>query len=265
MQYVPIGRVVVEPQVRKRVRRGAVEGIAKTYASVGLMSPLRVRRIGDDYVVVDGHLRLLAAKLAGFTSVPVIVEDGELSDAQVLERRLIANSRRENLRPTEFAAGIEGLLQATQWTASEVAERLGESSATISRQRALLSLPEAIRAQVDAGEISVNAAYKLTHVGDPVLQAQLAAELATGTLTRDELIDRLRTTNGTRAKPSRVRRAKSVTTKLPGGRTITFAGPKFTSVAELVEWLEELLMKARSESPDTDVPTFLKRLKQVTR
>ena len=65
--------------------------------------------------------------------------------------------------------------------------KLGFSNAKVSRLLAVLSLPEAIRDQVQAGTIPASAAYELARVEDPGRQAALAEDLAGGRLTRDGL------------------------------------------------------------------------------
>lgn len=265
IQYLAIERVSVEPQVRKRVNREAVHAMAKTISRIGLMAPIRVRRVGERFIVVDGHLRLLAAKLAGLKSIAVIIEDGELTEAAVIERQLIANRRREELRPLEFAEAIERLIEVTQWKATEVAEQLGETDATISRTRALLKLPAEIRARIDSGEIPASAAYELTRSRDPAEQAKLAAEVADGGLTRDGLTKKLKEKQRSRHASKSGSKSTRTTARSAGNRRFTLPGPPIDSVSDLVAWLEELLTVAKSQPPDSELAGVLDTFKAMAK
>lgn len=251
IQYVAIVQLVMHPQVRKRASREVVDGMAKTIKRLrGLLSPLRVRRLGDKYVVVDGHLRLLAAAAADLEQVPCIIEERDLSEAEVAERQLIANRRREDLRPIEFAEAVAELMKATQCTLSELADRLGESAPTLSRSLSLLTLPETIKAKIEAGEISASAAYKLTHVSDGKRQAGLAAELASGQLTRDGLNGKLKAGRKSNGKRHAEPRADRIKVNLGGGRSLVFCGRGAASLEIVVSWLDELLAKAKAAVTD---------------
>ena len=77
--------------------------IARMAAAIrefGFRIPIVVR---SDGTVVDGHLRLKAARQLGLAEVPVVLAD-ELSDAQVKAFRLLAN------RSATWAAWDEDLL-----------------------------------------------------------------------------------------------------------------------------------------------------------
>jgi ParB family chromosome partitioning protein len=265
IQYLKVAMLVVLPQVRKRVNRDGLNGLTETVRRLGVKIPIRVRREGDRFIVVDGHLRLLAAKAAGLETVPCIIEEKHLSEAEVCEVQLILNRRREDLSPVEFAEAVHRLMQETQWKASEAAQRLGESPATISRHLKLLELPADIRARVESGEISASAGYKLTQVDDAAQQQGLAAEVAAGNLTRDGLNGKL---NGKQRKPSRAKRAKKaprVTVPLGGGRTITFAGSAIERVGMLIAWLEELLCVLKAQPTDCDVSALVELLRRRSR
>ncbi|WP_291998561.1 DNA modification methylase [Candidatus Accumulibacter sp. ACC012] len=65
----------------------AVEQMAAVITEFGFRIPVVARSTGE---IVDGHLRLKAARRLGLTSVPVVLAD-ELSDAQIKAFRLLAN------------------------------------------------------------------------------------------------------------------------------------------------------------------------------
>jgi ParB-like chromosome segregation protein Spo0J len=144
-------------------------------------------------------------------------------------------------------------------TAEQVAKRLGQSPATVSRTLSVLKLPEELRAQVASGQIPADTAYLLARVEAPERQAELAAEVVDGKLSRDALTRKLK----------RVRRAEAqatdgpnrVTALLGGGRSITVGGKGLT-LDSLVEALEQLLSRARkSKSQGLSLATFVRTLR----
>jgi len=219
-----------------------------------------VRRKGEQWIVTDGERRLRAAKVAGFTSVPVLVEDREIGDAEVVQRQLIANCQREDLSPLEKANAIDRLTRETKWTGAQVAVKLGFSPATVSRLLALLTLPEPVRERIDSGDIAPSTAYQLARVKDTDKQTQLASEAANG-LSRDRVTARLKSPN---APTSKAGPARAVAV-LGSGRSVTVSGTGLT-LERFIEWLQELLDKARKARPKgVELDTFLKMLRDAAK
>ncbi|MCA9245135.1 MAG: ParB/RepB/Spo0J family partition protein [Phycisphaerales bacterium] len=230
--------------------------LAQSIREVGLLFPLRVRQNGAGYVIVDGERRFHAAKLAGLTELPVIIEE-DLSEPDVTRRQLIANCQREDLKPLEIARGVQSLMASAGWTASEAARRLGFSESKVSRLLALLSLPEDVQAQVAAGAISASAGYALSQVQDTSAQSQLAADAAAGRITREAITRRARRKV---APPTNGKVPARITAQLGSGRSVTLAGPGLADVETLIAWLTELVNEAR-KARDLELTTFARLLR----
>ncbi len=259
IQYLPLEKIICEAQVRDKVADESLIGLGRSIQEVGLQMPLRVRRDGERFLVVDGERRLRAARLAKLSSVPVIIEERELSEGEVIQRQMIANIQRVDLSPLEKARSISRLMETTGWNAAETAGRLGISTATATRLTALLSLPADIVAEVEAGRLPASTAYEIGKIDDPVKQAEIAAEAASGRLTRDVVSGHARKAkNGaaqTEQAPSRF------VGTLAGGRTVTVFGAGICLDA-LIGWLEELLAKARkARTQGLELKTFMKMLR----
>src|SRR4051794_38916321 len=78
-----------------------IDGLADTLSEVGQLHPIRVRKEGDYYLIVDGERRYRAAKQLGWKTISCIVEQKDLSAGEVTQRQLIANCQREDLKPLE--------------------------------------------------------------------------------------------------------------------------------------------------------------------
>ncbi|HEY2837677.1 MAG TPA: ParB/RepB/Spo0J family partition protein [Pirellulales bacterium] len=241
IQYLPIGQIECDPQVRERFDEQQLIGLARSIQEVGLQQPIRVRRTGERFVVIDGERRLRASRLTKLTLVPVIVEGKDLCDGEVIQRQLIANLQRAGLSACERARAIQRLMEATGWPVTEAAGKCGISGSTATRLLAILGLPEAIQASIDAGKIPESAGYLLKRVDDPEKQAALAAQLAEGRLTRDALIGQVK---AERKAPSNPKAGQRATALLPSGYSITVTGNELT-LDRMVDCLEIALTKLR--------------------
>jgi ParB family chromosome partitioning protein len=261
IREIPLDDIVCGPQVRSEFGDESLAGLAQSLAETGLQQPVRLRRVGDKFTPVVGERRIRAAKLAGWKTIPAIVDEKELGEAELLAIQLSENLQREDLRPVEKARAIARLMQASGCTAAEVAANLGLSPASVSKLRPLLLLPEAMQELIDAGKIPASTGYEIAKEPNPTLRAQLAREAADGNLTRNQAATR---SSKRRAREPRRKRpvAGRVAIALGGGRTVRVSGPGLT-VALLVELIEDLLTRVRSlASPEMDLDEASRALSQ---
>lgn len=95
-------------QPRRYFDREKLNQLVHSVKEHGILQPLLVRAVGDEFELVAGERRLRAAKAAGLTEVPIITK--ELSDHQTLQIALLENLQREDLNPVEETEGILELL-----------------------------------------------------------------------------------------------------------------------------------------------------------
>ena len=153
IQYIAVDRITANPQVRKVFDLEALEGLAASLQEVGQLQPLRVRMVGDKFIIVDGERRYRAAKLAALETLAVIVEGKDLCESELLQRQLMANCQREDLSPIEKAKAITQLMEVTGWKVGEAAGKLGMSAGMATKLLGILKLPEPILLQVTAGNL----------------------------------------------------------------------------------------------------------------
>lgn len=263
IEQLPIDDVVADPQVRKSFSNESLAELAVSIKEVGILQPILVRPVDGRYVIVSGERRWRAAKLAGLATVPARVLNGSLSDTEVLQRQLIENIQRENLRPLEKSEEIDRLIRKLACTAKVAAATLGMSVASVSRSLSLLKLPNEIREQVANGALPASVAYEIAQIGDPAEQLEMARQAAKGKLSRDSLSGRrkARERNGDSSSNAGVRRATAI---LSGGRLVSVAAEKL-NLEGFIAALEELLGKARKvRSTGVELPTFLRMLRDTT-
>src|SRR5438046_8232174 len=100
------------------------EGLSELAASIsrhGVLQPIVVSADGNGYELVAGHRRVLAARLAGRTTIPAVIRD-EVGDR--LELALIENLQRTDLNAIETARAYTLLMEMYDRTHEQPAERV---------------------------------------------------------------------------------------------------------------------------------------------
>ena len=174
---LPISQV--EPglkQPRKRFEEGALQDLADSIRTHGIIQPLTVRRLSSGYYqIIAGERRWRAAKLAGLSEVPAVIIEAD--DRKVMELGLIENLQREDLNPMEEAMGYQALIEEYGLTQEEAARRVGKSRPAVANALRLMALPDAIRALVEEGKLSAGHARALLSVPDSTSQKKLAQKV----------------------------------------------------------------------------------------
>lgn len=130
------------------------ERFAQLVASVradGVLQPLLVTPDGEDFRLVAGEGRWLAAGEAGQLEVPVHVIDVDARTGG-LELAMAENMARQDLDPVQEARGYERLRTAGL-TKKGIAERLGIAQKRVTERLELLKLPVALHPRIATGQI----------------------------------------------------------------------------------------------------------------
>jgi ParB/RepB/Spo0J family partition protein len=263
IEQIPRKKIIWRENERKHFGRVELEALAETIRAQGLLAPIGVMREGENYIGIWGQRRWMAAELAGLEMVPASVRE-KLMEADAREIRLIENLARQSFRPLEQATALDQFMKVSGLTASDVAKRVGMNPATVTKSLALLNLPAPIREKIEAGAINAAAGYELARVEDPQVQAELALQVASGALSRDGLIGRMKAMK--RVSGDAAKSKSRVTAMLDCQRSVTLSGAGLASVEVLIDWLEELLAKARKVRPQNlALGTFVNMLRDQSK
>lgn len=108
-QMVPLDMIVRSlSQPRRYFDTRAMESLVTSVKKDGILQPVLLRPLGDNYELVAGERRYLAAQSAGLIEVPAVIRS--LSDAQAIECANAENLQREDLNPVEETEAILDLL-----------------------------------------------------------------------------------------------------------------------------------------------------------
>jgi len=143
----------------------ALQELAASIREIGILQPPVVRRVGNnEYELIMGERRLRAAKLAGLSTIPVIIR--ETSDNELLREALIENIHRSNLNSLEEAAAYNQMLSDFGFTHDELAKKIGKSRPVISNTLRLLNLPPSVQKKLTSGTLSMGHARALLGLSD---------------------------------------------------------------------------------------------------
>jgi ParB family chromosome partitioning protein len=150
--------------------------LADSIRTVGLIEPIAVRPVpggGGDYEILAGDRRWRAARLAGLTTVPVVVHTvDELTAAAIA---LVENLQRQDLNALEEAAAMQRLIDDFDLTQVQVGKLLSKSKSLISKTLALLSLSEEVRGLLRENRLTPGHARLLVNL-DERIQITLARQ-----------------------------------------------------------------------------------------
>ncbi|MBC8139460.1 MAG: ParB/RepB/Spo0J family partition protein [Fibrella sp.] len=150
-QSLPLDKIRTnESQPRRSFFQESLEELATSIKERGVLQPIVVRPMGGRndglYEIVMGERRFRASKMAGLTTIPVLIKN--LSDEEAAADSLLENLQREDMNPVERARAMQALLQFMSY--DRVAKTLGLSETTIRRSLELLELPLAIQQELIA-------------------------------------------------------------------------------------------------------------------
>ena len=139
-------------QPRKEFSKEKIQELAQSIKENGLIQPIIVRQspvIG--YEILAGERRYRASIAAGLSEIPVIIK--KLSDQDMMVHSIIENLQREDLNPIEEAKAYQSLIDKG-YTHADIAEKMGKSRPYITNLVRLLTLPDFILTEVEAGKLS---------------------------------------------------------------------------------------------------------------
>lgn len=162
-------------QPRKVFDDESLNELAESIKEVGILQPLTVKEVENGYEIIAGERRWRAARLAGFSTVPVIIK--KLSELESLEAALIENLQRVDLNPMEEAQTYKRLSAEFNLSQEDIASKVGKSRAVVANAMRLLNLDSRVRDFVSEGRLSNGHARALLGISDGKAQYELAEKI----------------------------------------------------------------------------------------
>ncbi len=173
---IPIAQVKPNRrQPRLAADEAGISQLAQSLRQTGILQPILVRPLGNEYEIIAGERRYRAARLLGWTEIPVLVRSA--SDEEMLEMALIENIHREDLNAIDRASAYREYCTRFRATPDMLSEKLGEDRTTITNYLRILELPESVKNLVASKQLSMGHARCLLGVDGAADRETLAQRI----------------------------------------------------------------------------------------
>lgn len=150
---------------RKHFDPKAIEELAKSIESVGVLQPITVRPIEVGYELVCGERRWRAAAQAGLDTIPSIIR--KLTDEQAMDITITENLQRKDVDPFEEADAFHYLIDKGQ-SFDDIAARFGKSTIFVRGRIKLLDIIFPLRILYNHNEINISHCLELCKFSEDV-------------------------------------------------------------------------------------------------
>jgi ParB family chromosome partitioning protein len=148
---IPLDLIKSDPnQPRKYFDESALEELAGSIESHGLLQPITVRRDSrkkGSFIIVAGERRYRAFQLLKRELIPAVVSANNHD-----ELALIENLQREDLSAFEEAEGLANLKKKYGYTLKAIGQAVGKAESTISNLLKINELPNKIKKEISTSK-----------------------------------------------------------------------------------------------------------------
>ena len=150
-----------EFQPRKDMSPDALDDLANSIKTQGIIQPIIVRQLADNkkFEIIAGERRWRAAQLAQLSEVPCLIKEAD--DQSTMAMALIENIQREDLNAMEEAVALDRLINEFELTHQQVADEVGKSRTTVSNLLRLNTLNDDVKLLLERGDIDMGHARAL--------------------------------------------------------------------------------------------------------
>lgn len=194
IREVPVARILPNPaQPRLSYEEDSLTELADSIREHGVLQPILVRPVGNQYELIAGERRWRASRMAQREAIPAIVV--EFDDETALEVSIIENLQREDVSPLEEASMFRKMTDLG-YSVRQLAQKIGKDKGYVENRMRLADAPQEIRDLVSVRKDTISHAYELMKIRDERTRKRLAKKVAAGELT----LARLRAITGGAAR-----------------------------------------------------------------
>ena len=195
--YIEVEKIKPNPQQpRKHFPEESLKELADSIREFGILEPLVVIRTEQDtatgakveYELIAGERRLMASKMLGLPTVPVIIRK-PLEEQKKLELALIENIQREDLTPISKAKAFARLIDEFGLTQQSLADRIGKSRESIANALRLLQLSYEAQNALEQGKINEGHARAILLFNNPEKRRVFLREILAKNLSGREALE----------------------------------------------------------------------------
>jgi len=195
--YIEVDKIKSNPeQPRKTFSEETTKELADSIREHGILEPLVVTReeketeygANVEYQLISGERRLLASKMLGLPTVPVIIRK-PISEQKKLELALIENIQREDLDSISKARAFVRLIKEFGLTQQALAARIGKSREVIANTLRLLQLSYEAQHALEQGRINEGHARAILLFSNPEKRRLFLHEILAKNLSGRESLE----------------------------------------------------------------------------
>lgn len=153
-----------ERPLRTNLTPESVDDLVFSIREVGIIQPLIVCESGDDYELIAGHRRLMAAEILQLIEVPAIIVDVKNLDKEVM--KMHENIGRQDINPIDWANQLAYLKSQYGLTSAKLSEMTGFSESWVSEHLEILKYPPEVLVAIRNGTLAFSAARELAKIKD---------------------------------------------------------------------------------------------------
>ena len=193
LREIPLSQIKTNGNVRTVTSNTEDKELAKSVQEKGVIEPIIIRKEGT--VLIAGHRRLAAAKVAKLKAIPARVMD--VTEQEALEIQVIENLQRKDLTPLEEAEAYAKLLEQNgteevwdhkgkktlpskefERRVGLLAKTVGKNKTHIMRVLRLIELPSTVKNWIKSGKLTAMHGALLVDLPDESRQKVIAKHLA---------------------------------------------------------------------------------------
>lgn len=176
VQRIPVSKIrVPETRVTAVYDEELTKLLKDTMQAAGMIQPIVVVKVGEEYHLVDGLHRLQQTITAGGTEIDAAVYEGEAKTALLLN--LVTNHTRGKTRASELVRVIAALTNDYGMSFGEVVERTGFGRDYTEKLLKVSSAHPEVLDLLDREIIGISAAYEVSRLPDQIQQQEFVRTL----------------------------------------------------------------------------------------
>jgi len=147
LNEIEIDKISLNPnQPRTNFNKKSLDELASSINELGLIQPVTVQKIDENFILISGERRLRAFKQLNKKYIPAYIRTAD--DQTSLEMALVENIQRRDLDPIEIAITYHRLTSELKISHDEMSKRVGKDRSTITNYIRLLKLDPVIQSGI---------------------------------------------------------------------------------------------------------------------
>tara|TARA_Y100000782_G_scaffold115419_1_gene158219 strand:- start:2157 stop:3515 length:1359 start_codon:yes stop_codon:yes gene_type:complete len=154
MMEINVGDIITSTKnYRTKFNDESIDELAKSIEREGLLQPVLIRKVNDNYELVAGERRLKAVKKLGWKTITAIEKN--IPDDDIVQVQIIENSQRVNPTPIEEYKAFDELVRSGK-TVSDIADEIGKSITYVNSRLQIKKLSDRSKELLDDDVINLS-------------------------------------------------------------------------------------------------------------